>query len=254
MPQVYVFGPFNSGTNLMYNAINHCQCINTLTSTPVTNSNSSIWKHTIKMSDFKNLIKNKNNIIIFMYKNVYNWIASIQKAPYDIKFKNIDKKEKLNNNIILNNTEHNYNHTFGNIIHLYNFYYFTYMSLLNKHHDNVIFIDYHKVINKNTSYKYINHKLNKINLALFDEQAYNNLLDKPCKKHGSSVKNSEEAYAKYLNTNKTIKQYLINKTNIHKYVNNDIMKYFEDDSDNTTMLLNEPINESEIAALLNETN
>ena len=247
MTCIYIFGPFNSGTNLVSNIIDKCQCINKITLLPIVNNTDNddsniknknknnnnnngriiIWKHTINVSNIKKILADKNNIVIFMYKNIYNWIYSINKTPYDITFKNIDKHEKLNNNVVLKKLTYNHNHTFGNIVHLYNLYYSNYISILNQHPTNAIFLDYYKVIDKTTSYEYINTQLNKINITILNQQQLIHNLDSPGKPHGLPVKNSQEALSKYDHITNIIKQYLLDKTKIHKYINNNIINYFE---------------------------
>jgi hypothetical protein len=236
MSKIYIFGPVNSGSNLINKIITKCQCVNKITLKPIINNedcqntNSYIWKHILKINDFQQIINNPNNIVIFMYKNVYNWIASIQKEAYDITFKTFDKTEPLNNNVVLKNSRFNYNHTFGNIIHLYNLYYFNYMKLLNNHPTNAIFLDYYKVIDKSTSYEYINAQINKINITILNNQQLKHILDSPSKNHGKSVNNSKEALLNYDHVTNSIKQYLVDKTKIHNYINNDIINYFENDN------------------------
>ena len=105
MSHVYIFGPFNSGTNLIMKII---------TLMPINNvivNEENVWKHTIKSPEIQQIIDNKNNIVIFMYKNVYNWLYSIKKCSYDIVFSNMYSEVGL------------YSKKFANMIELYNFYY-----------------------------------------------------------------------------------------------------------------------------------
>lgn len=190
------------------------------------NKNNSVWKHAFKPKELQQIINNKNNVVIFMYKNVYNWIYSINQNPYNISFKQNDKQEILNNNVNLNTPYYNYNCTFGNIIQLYNFYYTTYMSFLNKH-DNVIFLDYKKLIDITISYKYINAKLNAVNLSINDIDYFLKIMSVPSKIHGKCVKNATQAHLSYAKTNNCMKRDLVNKTKIHQYINSDIINYYE---------------------------
>ena len=255
MSQIYVFGPYNSGTNIIDKVLTRCKCINKTTSQSIFNATpkinaAPIWKHTIKKPELQKIINNPNNIVIFMYKNIYNWISSIQKSPYNIKFKNTDKREMLNNNIILAEPQFNYNHTFGNIIHLYNLYYSNYLSLLVEHPKNVIFLDYYKIINRDTSFNYLNDKLNAVHLKIVNECEFLNILSVPSKSHGLSVKNSQEAYSKYMSTNIRIKIYLLNKTKIHEYVNNNIIHYFENTEDNNVINVESSVENVEVVEVV----
>ena len=109
---------------------------------------------------------------------------------------------------------------------LYNYYYSTYINLINKN-KNVIFLDYYKIIDKETCFNYINSKLEKYNLYLESNNKLIETLNKSSKDHGNPVKNSDEALKSYLSNKLLVKKFIIRNTNINKDVNNQIIKYFE---------------------------
>ena len=149
-----------------------------------------------------------------MYKNVNNWLYSIKKAHYDIKYTKLyfpvelDKKK------------------FPNMIELYNFYYINYMSLLEKY-PNAIFLDYKMVINKSKSYDYINNKLSKINLFINLKNKFNETLMTPAKNHGTSVKNVIEAKESYSGIQDMVKKFLLTKPKFKRSIKPVLIDYYE---------------------------
>jgi hypothetical protein len=80
-----------------------------------------LWKHSINKSLIENSIKlNGDTLFICLYKPIHNWICSMQKAAYGIKWNN-----KLTGEC--NFKGQNYT----NIIEIYNTYYNMYMELIN---------------------------------------------------------------------------------------------------------------------------
>jgi hypothetical protein len=220
MPDILIFGPINSGTNLVKNIFDN-NCKNILTDTIVNRTLfAKDWipgvdmKHTIDTNILNNFCKNDNSLIIIMYKNIYNWIYSIKKESYHIDFKSLNKPVKCDNK------------TYHSVISLYNHTYNLYIDLLKKY-PNVIFLDYYKVSNKNTSFDYINNKLFKYNLRLSSNEKFLSCLNKPAKEHGNSVKNSNEVLNTYIPNQKLVKKYLIEYTKIYKFVNHNIIDFFE---------------------------
>ena len=149
-----------------------------------------------------------------MYKNIYNWIYSIKKESYYIKFKSLNQSVECNNK------------KYHSVIALYNHTYNLYIDLLKKY-PNIVFLDYYKVTNKHTCFDYINSKLIKYNLRLSSNDQILSYLNKPAKNHGNSVKNSDDALKSYIPNQKLVKKYLIDYTKIHKYVNHNIIDFFE---------------------------
>ena len=221
MNKVYVIGPINTGTNLVHKLFENSECINKTTglslfiNDPKMNfKNGLAHKHATNVNIIKEYIKPNDTLIVIMYKNVYNWIYSLQKAHYQIEFTNLNNTVKLCEN------------TYKNCVHLYNYYYSMYIYLI-QNNQNVMFLDYNKVIDKNNCFNYINTKLDKYNLCLKSNEKLLETLDKPSKGHGKPVKNSNEAIQSYLSNQILVKRFLKNKTKIHKDVNNKITNYFE---------------------------
>ena len=197
--KVHIIGPFNTGTNLLHNIIKNCNCIDLNTNELVIleDPHKPFSKHTIKIKDINDYICNKNNLLIIMYKNVYNWLYSIQKAPYDAKFTKLYSSVEL------------FSKTFPNMIEVYNFYYINYLSLLNQS-DNVIFLDYEKIIDTPTSYDYLNTKLSK-----------------PAKKHGVSVSSATEAQKKFEQNNDMVKRFVQQIPSFNKSIKSEVITFFE---------------------------
>ena len=86
--QVHIIGPYNTGTNLLFNIINQTKCIDVIENKSITieHQHKPFGKHTLNIKIIENYLDNPDNLLIIMYKNVYNWLYSIQKAPYDVKF------------------------------------------------------------------------------------------------------------------------------------------------------------------------
>ena len=221
MKEIHIFGPVNTGTNLIIKIINNCKCIDKTTQQILhAGDQLKLWnnqtaiKHCTNINVIQNDINNSDTLAIIMYKNVYNWIYSLKKKSYEIKFNGLNKPVIFNKNI------------YKNAIQLYNYYYSTYINLINKN-KNVIFLDYYKIIDKETCFNYINSKLEKYNLYLESNNKLIETLNKSSKDHGNPVKNSDEALKSYLSNKLLVKKFIIRNTNINKDVNNQIIKYFE---------------------------
>lgn len=179
MDCIQLFGPFGSGTNLLVKIL--IQNINDNIKIH-SEGQTHIWKHTIKKNFLEKCIKNnKNTLFICLYKPLYNWIASMKKHSYDIKW---------NNNITSPCAFKEMQ--YENIIAIYNSYYNNYKYLIKKY-ENVICINYYKLLDVNTVKQYINNKLKSFKLALKSNDNIIAILNKPSKCHGKSVKNIKEA-------------------------------------------------------------
>lgn len=214
---IHIIGPFNTGTNLLNNIISNSDVIDLVDNDSIViynNDNEPIHKHTLIIKDINNYLLDKNNIVIIMYKNVYNWLYSIPKAPYDIKLKNMYSEVEL------------YSKKFTNMIELYNFYYINYISILNNF-NNVIFMDYEKIIDTDTSFDYINSKLQKINLQITSKDKIMIELSKPSKNHGDPVNSATDAKKIYKNNNEMVKQFVEKIPVLNKSVRSSIINYFE---------------------------
>ncbi len=209
-----VIGPMNTGTNLVKKILSS-ECIDNITKNNIIMSPDSVlFKHTIQKNEINNFLSKKDNLLIIMYKNVFNWVYSMKKANYEVKF------TKLNDKVELLNTP------FKNIIDLYNHYYKMYIQILQES-DNVIFLDYYKIIQKNTMFNYMNKKLSRLNISLRSEKNVKQILDTPSKGHGQSVNNSDSALGIYLINQKLVSKYLIKNTNIYGFISKKIMYLFE---------------------------
>ena len=193
---IHVIGSFNTGTNLLFNIINNCCCTDL-------NNNSVIYikhqhipfgKHTLDIKLIEQYLNNPDNLLIIMYKNIYNWLYSIKKECYDVTYSKLYLPVQL------------YGKQFPNMIELYNFYYINYMSILNRY-SNAIFLDYEQIINLNTSFYYLNQKLSKINLFIHPDN-FNSTLMTKSKNHGNPVNNTKEAQQHYATNKKLVRNFV----------------------------------------------
>jgi hypothetical protein len=215
--QILIIGPFNTGTNLLNNIISNSDVIDLVDNDSIViynNDNEPIHKHTLIIKDINNYLLEKNNIVIIMYKNVYNWLYSIKKCSYDIVFSNMYSEVEL------------YSKKFSNMIELYNFYYINYISILNNF-NNVIFMDYEKIIDNNTSFDYINSKLQKVNLQITSPNKIMIELSKPSKNHGAPINSAIDAKNNYKQNNEMVKQFVQKIPVLNKSVKSSIINYFE---------------------------
>jgi hypothetical protein len=193
-----VFGPINSGTNLITRILSQKYQHFEIT-----------YKHSIDNHEI-----DPNMIYIIMYKNLYNWIASVKKEKYDIKFYN-----GLYNKI--NYKQRN----FDNIVCLYNEYYNNYKQLLENHPKNIIAIDYYKLIDGIKGFEYLNKQLKKINESINNLNQFISVLIKPSKTHGKSVNNFKEAFKKREINNMFFKKEVTHYLN--KYLDQKLYDFFE---------------------------
>lgn len=213
---LHIIGPFNSGTNLLFNIINKAECNDLLNNTCLTikDQHSPFGKHILQIKTIENYLNDPNNLLIIMYKNVYNWLYSIKKAHYDIKYNKLYYPVEL------------YNKKFHNMIELYNFYYINYMVLLQRY-PNAIFLDYNKVIDQHNSFDYINQKLSKIHVYINSYDKFHKALMKPAKNHGNSVKNTIEAKKKYDTVQETVINFIKNKPRFGNSIKPNLFDYYE---------------------------
>jgi hypothetical protein len=214
--RIHVIGPFNSGTNLIHNVIKNSECIDLTTNTPVTigGIHEPFGKHIMTIKTINNYLDNNNNLLIIMYKNVYNWIYSIKKECYDVKYSKLFLPVEL------------YGKNFPNMVELYNYYYINYMSILNKY-SNVVFLDYEKVIQKNESYDYINNALRKINIFISSKSKFDIQLMTKAKSHGNSVKTADEAAQKFNKNQKMVKTFINKHNNLKRSIKNQLITFYE---------------------------
>ena len=164
---LFCIGPFNTGTNLLNNILNNSNCVDRINKQSITileadkiideETNPILkeisLKHVFSKPILNKYVSNKNTGIVILYKNIYNWIYSIKKSPYHLVFETLFTTIDFRGN------------KFDNIIELYNHYYKMYIDVI-KNNNNVIFVDYYKLINDNISFNYINYKLSKFGLCI----------------------------------------------------------------------------------------
>lgn len=228
MSGIIIIGAWNTGTNLIWNILSNSKCININTDEEVIihPQHYKLWKHEPKIQDIRQLIStNPNIIIIIMYRNILNWISSMLKSPYEVKFNNL-------NSIATIQTKNNSNMHFKNILELYIIYYSNYKKIIHEY-DNVLFLNYDRIIDDNhNAFDYINSKLMKHNLLLKSYDNFISTLDKPSKNHGKSVSNYLEAKnKKYSNQNRIknmiFQQYPMLKSSLN--IAKQISEYYENE-------------------------
>jgi hypothetical protein len=160
----------------------------------------------------------KNMGVIVLYKNVYNWIYSIKKHAYEFKF----IKNKLFDTLLLGQ------YKFHDIIQVYNLYYSLYMSIIEKK-SNVIFVDYYKLINKDTCFEYLNQKLSPLGIKITNREKMMKELNKPAKNHGKCIQNSNLALQNYMLNQQLVKNFVITNTNLNNTIDRKVIKYFENE-------------------------
>lgn len=209
MKTIQVLGPFGSGTNLLCNILkNSCDNVYIKTGDEIT----LIWKHVLNRKLIDSALKTSDTIFIIMYKNVYNWVNSINNYSYDIEYTTYDQ--------IVTFQDIKYK----NIIELYNTYYEMYIQYLIEN-DNIIWIDYYKLI-QDESFEYLQHKLNSVGISLRSKKDFTEWLNTPSKEHGICVKNNAEALTNYPIINKKIREDMTGML-----INRDILTFFNDEFD-----------------------
>jgi hypothetical protein len=225
--RLFCIGPFNSGTNLLNNILNNACCVDRVNKKNIEILEAVIineepdpilkeisFKHVFSEEILNKYINYKNIGIIVLYKNVYNWIYSVKKSPYHLVFDTLFTTIDFKGN------------KFDNIIELYNFYYKMYINVIEKN-DNVIFIDYYKLINDKISFNYINYKLSKFGLCIVSKLKLLKELNTPSKNHGDCVNNSKTALDNYLKNQQLVKKFIITNTNLIEKVDTSIINFFE---------------------------
>lgn len=225
--EILCVGPFNSGTNLLNNILNNAYCINIkhkknvkilhpdeITEEVDSDLKKYSLKHVFSEEILQKYIGCKNRGIIVLYKNIYNWIYSIHKCPYHLVFENLFTTVEFDGN------------KFDNIIELYNHYYKIYINIIKKN-NNIIFIDYYKLINHKISFNYINYKLSKLGVRINNKLKLFEELSKPSKHHGKCINNSRIALNNYPINQELVKNFIIRNTNLIDKVDANITNFFE---------------------------
>ena len=197
--KIHLLGPYNSGTCLVHNIFSKYS---------KDDGNTITWKHDNNENILHHCIENnKDCLFIVIYRPLNSWIKSMQKKEYSVTWdKNIKSK------CIYRKKEYN------SIVDIYDEYYNIYIKIIDKY-PNVIYLEYNKIVNKDTSYEYVKQQIEHFLIPMISKEEFMNILSKPSKNHGSPVTNSDEALAK-INELKTCNDF-------DNYYNAKIIDYFE---------------------------
>lgn len=196
---VYILGPYNSGTNLLQNIFEyingHRKQVNEIYGgLPGDKYMHGGGKHTIMDLPYlfhKIYQKDPTGVYIISFRNIYCWVTSCLKKPYLIEM-----------NVNLDGSKSIYfcNKNWNSLVDIYNLYYSTYMELIDNY-DNVIFVEYSEIIDFK-GYIYLNNKIKPFDLYI-PKNYFKYCLSQPSKIHNfdieSSVKNSLMALEKEQN-------------------------------------------------------
>jgi 5-methylthioribose kinase len=72
--QIHVIGPYNTGTNLLFNIINNSECMDLTEHKVITtpHQDKPINKHTLEIKDIEEYLNDPNNILIIIIIIAYN--------------------------------------------------------------------------------------------------------------------------------------------------------------------------------------
>lgn len=218
MKKLQVLGPFHSGTNLLLKMlIDNCEDLDNPDDNKVDISENLLsWKHTLRIWYIDGLLQEKKeNVLVLIYKNMYNWMMSMALDPIDVKLeKGLSGKCKM------------LNLEFENIIQMYNRYYRMYKFFLEKHPRQVVVLHYYKMIQKDTGPSYIRSKLESIGVQLVSEEM---ILEKlGCASRRESVANSSEAVDKYSLVQQTMQKSMASYPRLKSFIEQDLIDYFEE--------------------------
>ena len=108
--KIQILGPFNTGTNLLSKILKNIDQIIEIHP----EGHTLFWKHTIRKEKIQQHIDSNNDtLFICLYKPLHNWLCSMLKASYALKW-NKKLESKIHNFRGLN---------FTNIVDVYNTYY-----------------------------------------------------------------------------------------------------------------------------------
>jgi hypothetical protein len=94
---------------------------------------------------------------------------------------------------------------------------------------NVIFVDYYKLINNDSSFEYLNQKLSPLGIKVNNREKMLKELNKPAKTHGKCIQNSNIALQNYLLNQELVKQFVIKNTRLNHTINTKVIEYFENE-------------------------
>ena len=185
---IRVYGPYNTGTNLM-------RCLLTFILRKRTKRVEENKKHNLDkklLEEFLN--KDKYNRIIVMYRPILSWLKSLEKECYELNYTNIYSKNLKFihcGRIYPHNKKH-----YEDIFDLYNTYYNLYFELKEKYGERVVFINYEKLISPEFN-KYNEYLKSKFPKGDFNEKEVSQIFNKPAKNHGKPVKTVNQSYEKF---------------------------------------------------------
>lgn len=212
--RVQVMGPFNTGTNLLLQMMQD-NCVDEDENPVKSSENMLFWKHTLRTDFIGKALESPDNRFIIMYKRVYNWVYSVQRNSYDIQL-----HDGIYDKVTMQGR------CYDNILQLYNRYYDMYKEMLLKHPDQVIFLDYGKMI---SSPEYIVKRLSQIGLTLKDKSVILAVLSKPSKIHGKgNVMNAKEALDRYEQVFALVK-IIVDNHSMSSCLRKDLMDWFDQD-------------------------
>lgn len=208
MQTANILGPFGSGTNLVVKLLKNCYNIN------IKDGSTVIWKHQLESDKLYNSVKSNQDVIyIIMYRPFDSWINSMKVEDYHIMW----NRKRVDYPAYFKGSIENKEQYFHNVVEIYELYYYNYLKLINDF-DNVVWLNYNKVIEKDNCIQYFKEKFKNFDI---DINKFNiDALDNPSKtQHGVSVDNYIEALEK-------IKR-IEDENEFEQYKNDDIIDFFE---------------------------
>lgn len=217
--KLQVLGQFNTGTNLLMEMILN-NCVNARDkSTMEVCDNMLCWKHTYhRLWRVRELLQSGDHVFIIMYKNVFAWLYGISKESYDIQIKTLDGPVTLQG------------FSYPNLLEIYNTYYTAYRDLVQKHPHRVVFLDYHRLIEQPDCVEYLRSRLKTIGLEVPDAQQVRDVLDRPAKIHGSSVRDWKEAQERYPKILLQYRNYVQERPGLAASYRQDLVDFFEQEN------------------------
>lgn len=204
--KVFILGPYNSGTNLLQNIFAYINGHRNEVShqwgrLPRDKQMHGGGKHTlIDLPDLFDKVVQKNSLYIVCFRNIHSWINSCLKKNYKITIDEADDIKFCNRK-------------WGSLVEVYNEYYTNYMKIIKKY-DNVIFIEYSKIIEDKEGFKYLRSKIKPFGLHI-NKKYFDYCLSVPSH-HRGTVGNSKNAQKK--------EKKVINSINDHTKFVTDVKK------------------------------
>lgn len=181
--QFAVFGPHNTGTNLVQKLLERVG----------THHHHQPWKHTLCERSIANLIRRNPDVHLFlMIRHPANWFSGMQKCAYEW---NWDKN--IEHGCAIHNQEANME--FPSIMDVYKYYCDMYIRFRAEYPGNVRLVSYEMVIHPTNGPAYFSSCIKDIDGAReLPLATFKDVLSKPAKRHGSSVQTAAAAYRKTL--------------------------------------------------------